>query len=145
MITPNAMLGPQYYKVGDWVTFAWNYTSVSVMPTAIDILASCSVNQATYTISVNHSVKATDTILWDTGAYASQHPNGPNFVSEMYTLLVYDSKSSVSAVPKPGYLSPFTQYRFGMYLPQPYVPFAGKHHISNYDTFETAELTPPRI
>ncbi|KAL5427338.1 hypothetical protein PMIN04_001353 [Paraphaeosphaeria minitans] len=129
MVTPNPFLGAQYYKVGDWVTFAWNYTSLSITPSHVDILASCAVNQQTYTISVNHSVKATDTILWDTGAYQNEHPNGPNFVSETYTLLIYDSESSVSATAKPGYLSPFNQFYFGMYTPQPYV---------NWSQFECA-------
>ena len=126
MVTPNPIAGPQYYKVGDWVTLAWNYTSVSVMPTAVDILASCSKNQGTYTIAVNHTVKATDTILWDTGSYQQQHPNGPDFVTEMYTLMVYDSQSSISATPRPGYLSPFSQFYFGMYTPSPYVDWERK-------------------
>ncbi|KAJ4350263.1 uncharacterized protein N0V89_008884 [Didymosphaeria variabile] len=129
MVTPNPYLGAQYYKVGDWVTFAWNYTSLSITPSAIDILASCSVNQQTYTIAVNHSVQATDTIYWDTGAYKSSHPNGPEFVSETYTLLIYDAQSSVSATAKPGYLAPYSQFYFGMYTPQPYV---------NWSEFECA-------
>ncbi|KAJ4305246.1 hypothetical protein N0V90_000777 [Kalmusia sp. IMI 367209] len=121
MVTPNPILGPQYYKVGEWITFAWNYTSLSVTPSAVDIMASCSVNQQTYTIAVNQSVQATGKVLWDTGAYKSEHPNGPDFVTETYTLLIYDAESSVSATAKPGYLTPFNQFYFGIYEPQPYV------------------------
>ena len=128
MVTPNPIMGPQFYKVGDWVTFAWNYTSVSVMPTAVDILASCSKNQGTYTIAVNHTVaKATDAVYWDTGAYKSKYPNGPDFVSESYTLLIYNAEESVSATPRPGYLAPFNQFYFGMYTPMPYQKWEGKN------------------
>lgn len=148
MVTPNPVLGPQYYKIGDWVTFAWNYTSLSITPSAVDILASCSVNQQTYTISVNHSVQATDTILWDTGAYKSNHPNGPDFVSETYTLLIYDAQSSVTAAPKPGYLAPFNQFYFGMYQPQPYSNWSGESPwLSNHyiDLLTCHRLAMPEL
>lgn len=124
MVTPNPIMGPQYYKVGDWITFAWNYTSLKVTPTAVDVLASCSANAATYTVAVNQSVQATGKVLWDTGSYKDQHPNGPPFLTETYTLLIYDAQSSVSAIPQPGYLAPYKQFTFGMYEPQPYVPWA---------------------
>ncbi|KAI7054330.1 hypothetical protein KC343_g23009, partial [Hortaea werneckii] len=59
MITPNALTS-HYYKIGteagkNFVTFAWNYTSLSVTPSAVDVLASCSLNSQTYTIATNLS------------------------------------------------------------------------------------------
>ncbi len=66
MITPAPIAGRQYYKIGDNVTFAWNYTSLSVTPSAIDILASCSLNQNTYTIAANQSVQSSQALVWDT-------------------------------------------------------------------------------
>src|SRR5579862_8109686 len=45
MITPSALAAPSYYKIGDFVTFAWNYTSLSVTPSAIDVVASCQRNE----------------------------------------------------------------------------------------------------
>jgi hypothetical protein len=123
MVTPNALAGTQFYKVGDWVTFAWNYTSVSVMPTAIDVLASCTANQATYTIAVNMSAKHTE-VLWNTG----ETPEGQApFLTENYKLMIYDSDSSVTAPARAGYLSPFSGYTFGMYLKQPYTSLEGTH------------------
>lgn len=117
MVTPDALAGSQFYKVGDWVTFAWNYTSVSVTPTAIDVLASCTANQATYTISVNMSASQTE-VLWNTG----ETPSGQApFLTENYKLLIYDSDSSVTAAARAGYLGAFSGFTFGMYLPQPYV------------------------
>lgn len=123
MITPAAIAGEQFYKVGDWVTFAWNYTSLSVTPSYIDVMASCTANQATYTIAVNMSASNTQ-ILWDT----KNTPTGQApFLTEQYKLLIYDSDSNPSAAPQAGYLAAFNQLTFGMYTPQPYVGWAGKH------------------
>ncbi|KAF2133215.1 hypothetical protein P153DRAFT_381654 [Dothidotthia symphoricarpi CBS 119687] len=119
MVTPGALAGSQFYKVGDWVTFAWNYTSLSVTPAHLDILATCTANQATYTIAVNQSAQETS-VLWNTGDV----PDGQApFLTEKYTLLIYDAQSSVTAAAKAGYLAPFSALSFGMYTPQPYVPF----------------------
>jgi len=120
MVTPVPISGPQYYKIGDWVTFAWNYTSLSVTPTAIDILATCTANQGTYTLAVNQTTDETGKVLWDTGAY--QATGTLPLLTETYTLIIYDADSSVSATPKAGYLQVFNQYSFGMYEKQPYVP-----------------------
>lgn len=122
MITPNPFSGSQYYKIGDWVTFAWNYTSLSATPTAIDVLASCSKNSATYTIALNQSVKETGQVLWDTGAYQSSAT--VPLLTEVYTLIIYDADSSVSATARAGYLGTFEQFTFGMYSPQPYTPWS---------------------
>ncbi|KAF2016132.1 hypothetical protein BU24DRAFT_194461 [Aaosphaeria arxii CBS 175.79] len=121
MITPEAIAGPQYYKIGDWVTFAWNYTSLLVTPKAIDIMATCTKNQATYTLAVNQSVEETGRILWDTSK--DKDSNNP-LLTEMYTLLVYDSESDVTAIPSPGHLGSANSFRFGLYQPQKYVPWA---------------------
>lgn len=129
MVTPSAIAGPQYYKVGDWVTFAWNYTSLSMTPSHVDILATCTQNQATYTIAVNQSVKETGQVLWNTSEYATPAEGKPVLLVATYTLLIYDSESSVSATAKPGYLAPYNQFTFGMYTPQPYVKWAGKFNI----------------
>ncbi|KAI0606518.1 hypothetical protein TUN205_09234 [Pyrenophora tritici-repentis] len=127
MVTPNAIAGTQYYKVGDWVTFAWNYTSLSVTPTAIDVLASCTANQATYTISVNMSATQTE-VLWNTG----ETPDGQApFLTENYKLLIYDSDLSATAPPRAGYLGAFTGFTFGMYLKQPYTPLSEGYTCPN--------------
>lgn len=119
MITPAAIEGQQYYKVGDFITFEWNYTSLSVTPSAVDVLASCSLNSATYTISANMSVEETGKIIWDTGeSAAATNP----FPVASYTLVIHDSSADVTDVPKAGYLGSYNQYVFGMYTPQPYVP-----------------------
>jgi hypothetical protein len=115
LITPAPIEGFQFYKVGDYVTFKWNYTSLSVTPKHIDILASCALNQATYTISSNMSVEETGAITWDTGDFQATATQ-PLAVAS-YTLIVHDSQKDVTDVPQPGYLGAYAQYVFGMYTP----------------------------
>ncbi|KAI9786150.1 MAG: hypothetical protein M1839_007560 [Geoglossum umbratile] len=71
MLTPSALAAPSYYKIGDFVTFAWNYTSLVVTPSAIDVVASCQRNDQVYTIAANQSLNGTQGVTWDTGAYQS--------------------------------------------------------------------------
>jgi hypothetical protein len=118
VITPNPALGEQFYKIGDWVTFVWNYTSLVVTPSAVNVVASCSVNQQTYTIAANQSVQATGEVLWDTSSYQANSRN--QLLTNQYTLIVYDSASQITAVPKAGYLGTYNQFVFGLYQPEPY-------------------------
>jgi hypothetical protein len=113
LISPAAASGAQYYRVGEYVTFQWNYTSLSITPSYVDVLASCSLNSATYTIAANMSVEPTGAVTWDTGNFpeASTSP----FPVASYTLVIYDSSEEVTAVASAGYLEPYDQYIFGMY------------------------------
>ncbi|KAK7552222.1 hypothetical protein IWX49DRAFT_608342 [Phyllosticta citricarpa] len=120
MITPAATDQASFYKIGDWVSFAWNYTSLSVTPKHINVLASCSKNQETYTLASNMSVEKTGMVYWDTGEY--QKTATKSLIMETYTLIVYDADSSISATAAPGYLSVADTFYFGMYLPQAYTP-----------------------
>ncbi|KAF2107875.1 hypothetical protein BDV96DRAFT_505558, partial [Lophiotrema nucula] len=124
MISPPPLSGSQYYKVGDWVTFAWNYTSLKMTPSAVDILATCTANQALYTLAVNQTVNKNQpgTVLWDTGAYQSTAT--VPLLTEQYTLIIYEADSSVSATAKAGYLAVQSSFAFGMYTPQPYTSWA---------------------
>ena len=123
MITPAATAASQYYKIGDWVTFAWNYTSLSATPSAVNIVASCSQNQHTYTLAMNQSFQATPSIIWDTSSY--QKPGQQPLLTNQYTLIVWDAAEAVTAAPRAGYLGSYNSFRFGMYEPQPYQPFSG--------------------
>lgn len=120
MITPDAMSAASYYKIHDWVTFAWNYTSLSVAPSYVDVLATCSKNQATYTVAANQSWSQQQTVLWDTGAY--QASATVPLLTETYTLIIHDAQKDVSATAGSGYLGTWDQFTFGMYSPQPYTP-----------------------
>jgi hypothetical protein len=124
MVTPGVFAGAQYYKIGDHVTFAWNYTSLEVTPSYIDVLASCSINSQVYTIAANQSVAPTGAVTWDTGDY--QATATVPLLTETYTLVVMDAALDMSATPQAGYLGVSDQYTFGMYVPQPYTPLNGK-------------------
>jgi hypothetical protein len=117
--TPAAISGPQYYKIGDNVTFGWNYTSLRATPTKIDILVSCQSNQATYTVAANASVQESGLAVWDTKKEAR---NTAPLPMASYTLIILDSNSDISATPEPGHLNPYNQLTFGMYAPQDYTP-----------------------
>ncbi|KXT15112.1 hypothetical protein AC579_6455 [Pseudocercospora musae] len=121
MITPNAQ-STSYYKIKDYITFAWNYTSLSVTPSRVDILASCSKNQETYTIALNQSVQETQSVIWDTGAF--QASATVPLLTETYTLIIHDAAKDVSDTPQAGYLATYNQFTFGMYSPQPYTPMS---------------------
>jgi len=120
MVTPNPIAQVTYYKAGEFVTFAWNYTSLSVTPSAVDILASCSQNSYTYTIATNQTISnATQAVTWDT----SKETAGSNpLLTATYTLIIYDAEKEVTSTPSAGYLDTFNQFTFGMYTPQPYTP-----------------------
>ncbi|KAI5360969.1 hypothetical protein Slin14017_G091440 [Septoria linicola] len=121
MITPNAMT-TKYYKINDYITFAWNYTSLSVTPSAVDVLASCSKNQETYTLALNLTVEETQSFTWDTGAF--QASATVPLLTETYTLIIHDAAKDVTDRPQAGYLGTYNQFTFGMYSPQAYTPMA---------------------
>ena len=141
MITPNALAGDQYYKVGDLITFAWNYTSLSQTPSSIDILASCTANQATYTIAVNQSAKETE-IVWDTG---KTREGQPPFLTDKYQLIIHDSDTSVSAAPRAGYLGVFNQFSFAMYTRQEYTSINDGKSLTRIHLWRSLKLNLSRL
>lgn len=122
MQTPAISLGQQYFKIGDHVTFGWNYTSLESTPTAVNVMATCTANKQLYTIEMNQTVaNNTGLVVWDTGSYQATAVQNP-LLTQTYTLIIFDSDSSLSATAQPGYLAVYKQYTFGMYSPQPYTP-----------------------
>ncbi|CEJ55390.1 hypothetical protein PMG11_01652 [Penicillium brasilianum] len=119
MITP-AATSTTYFKVGYNATFVWNYTSLSVTPSAIDVVASCSLNSQTYTLTQNMSVDPTGTFIWDTENY--QASQTISLLTATYTLFVYDADKSLDDTAEAGYLSGSVGYSFGMYRRESYTP-----------------------
>ncbi|KAI9828045.1 MAG: hypothetical protein M1832_003572 [Thelocarpon impressellum] len=117
MVTPAVTAGPQYYRAGTNITFGWNYTSLSVTPTAIDILASCSANNHYYTIATNQSVEESGSVTWDTNA---EKTASVQLLTETYTLVIHDAAMDVSATAQAGFLGTYSQFTFGIYQPSPY-------------------------
>ncbi|KAJ5929569.1 hypothetical protein N7454_006519 [Penicillium verhagenii] len=122
MLTPDST-STTYYKIGQNITFVWNYTSVTVSPTAVDVVASCSLNSVTYTLTKNMSMEATGTAIWDTGDY--EKTATIPLLTASYTLFVYDSDKSLTDTASAGYLGSDTGYSFGMYFPQSATPLNG--------------------
>ncbi|OJJ46572.1 hypothetical protein ASPZODRAFT_132640 [Penicilliopsis zonata CBS 506.65] len=118
MMTPSAG-STTYYRIGEYVTFAWNYTSLSVTPSAVNVVASCSLNDQIYTISGNMSVGPTGRVTWDTNNYKGS-ATAP-LLTATYTLIIYDASKSISDTASPGYLSAAST-TFAMYTAQPYTP-----------------------
>ncbi|KAJ5096125.1 hypothetical protein NUU61_005481 [Penicillium alfredii] len=119
MITP-ASSSTSYYKIGHNVTFVWNYTSLSVTPSAVNVVASCSLNSATYTITSNMSAKATGSVVWDTNNFEASATM--KLLTATYTLVIYDAAKEIDDTAKAGHLSSQSQFYFGMYRPQKYTP-----------------------
>lgn len=123
MVTPNPIAGAVYYKIKDQITFGWNYTSLSITPSAVDILASCALNQATYTLALNQSITGpTQAFTWDTGEFQASATQ--QLLTETYTLIIHDAAKDVTDTAQAGYLATYEQFTFGMYVPQPYTPIA---------------------
>ncbi|KAK5135262.1 hypothetical protein LTR08_005512 [Meristemomyces frigidus] len=130
MITPGALDPTTYHKIGteasrNVMTFAFNYTSLEINPSAVDVLASCSLNTATYTIASNLTFPTDGTIqtvVWDTGAY--QASNTLPLLTETYTLIIHDAAKDVSATAAAGYLDTVSSFTFGMYVGQDYTPLS---------------------
>lgn len=68
MRTPSVYDGYQLYKIGDPVTFVWNYTSLQVTPTALNIEAFCTLGARRFEIASNVSADTTE-VVWDTGKF----------------------------------------------------------------------------
>ncbi|THW91722.1 hypothetical protein D6D15_03679 [Aureobasidium pullulans] len=120
MITPNVYSSSSYYKVGEFVTFAWNMTSLSVTPTAVDVFATCTANQNLYTLTANMTMNgSTGAVTWDTGDY--QASATVPLLTETYTLIIMDAAlPAISATAVYGGLPVYSGHKFGMYTKQAY-------------------------
>ncbi|KAK4176227.1 hypothetical protein QBC36DRAFT_12271 [Triangularia setosa] len=123
MITPSAAMGYQLYKIGDYITWAWNYTNLQGSPTAIDVLVTNTVAKQTWTLTQNMTFQEQGSYTWDTGAYDRTAVASPLLV-EQYTLMIHDADSGPTAAPTAGLLAPFNGFKFGLYTPQVYTPIS---------------------
>ena len=121
MVTPAATAGTQLYKIGDFITWGWNYTNLQATPTAVDVLVTCSKAQQMWTLTQNMTFATKGSYTWDTAAYQSANIAQPLPV-EQYKLIIHDSEGSVTDGGEPGYLQPFTGFQFGLYTPRAYTP-----------------------
>jgi len=139
MQTPALTDGYQIYKIGQPVTFKWNYTSIQASPTALNVEAYCTDGATYFTIAGNVSADTTE-VVWDTGNY--QQSATAKLPVATYTLWIYDASKDRTAVPSPGYLYGFSSLQFGMYSPKPPVPL--KDFQCSTCDFNGAGLNDPR-
>lgn len=123
MTEPATMLMPTpLFKIGDYVTLGWNYTSLQGTPTAIDVLVSLSSAAQTWTLTQNMTFETDVTFLWDTADTAND-PEKPLGV-QLYTLIIKDSDASMTDRAEPGYLGAYSGFKFGLYTRRPYTALA---------------------
>jgi hypothetical protein len=121
LMTPAATDGYMLYKIGDVLTWVWNYTDVIIEPTAINVVAYCSEASADFTITQNASWPIT-AATWDTGEYQSTAT--AKLLVATYTLNIWDASKQRTAAATAGYLYGYSSWTFGLYTPQSYVPLA---------------------
>ncbi|KAF7556121.1 hypothetical protein G7Z17_g1573 [Cylindrodendrum hubeiense] len=123
MITPVTTAQPTpLYKIGDFITFGWNYTSLQGTPTAIDVLVSCSTATETWTLTQNMTFTTNADFVWDT-AEEADNAESPLLV-QLYTLIIKDSDASITDSADPGYLAVYSGLEFGLYTGKPYTPLS---------------------
>ncbi|KAK2831955.1 hypothetical protein FQN49_006998 [Arthroderma sp. PD_2] len=115
MVTPGVFDPSTYIKIGDKATFAWNYTSLVITPSAIDVVAYCSKNDHYYTVASNETVEETGKVVWDTAPYETA---GVRLLVEHYTLYVHDVKRGPTDAAPAGELGNSRPYIFGVYSPR---------------------------
>ncbi|KAK4250561.1 hypothetical protein C7999DRAFT_38403 [Corynascus novoguineensis] len=119
MVTPAVTDGFQLYKIGDYVTWKWNYTDVQATPTGVDLYVKCSKVPQPWTLTQNMSYAEVGTYTWDTDSFQKSNVANP-LLTEQYTLVIADADGGISATPEPGYLAPFSGFYFGLYEPKEY-------------------------
>lgn len=126
MITPAATYQvTPLYKIGDVVTWGWNYTNLQGTPTAVDVLVSVA-STATFTLTQNMTFATPGVYEWDTKQYADDNVGHP-LLTEMYTLVIYDADGGPTDTAEAGYLAPFSLFKFGLYAPKAPTSLADWH------------------
>jgi hypothetical protein len=97
----------------------------SVQPSNLTVVASCSANGNTYPVGPTDGAQNvfdgnTTEIHWVPYDW-EQVPGQPRFAAASYVLQIWDERGPGSAR-KGGYLTPYSGTKFGMYIPQAYVP-----------------------
>ncbi len=97
----------------------------SVQPSNLTVVASCSANGNTYPVGPTDGAQNvfdgnTTEIHWVPYDW-EQVPGQPRFAAASYVLQIWDERGPGSAR-KGGWLTPYSGTKFGMYIPQAYVP-----------------------
>lgn len=122
---PVTTLTSALYRIGEFVTFSWNYTQLTATPTAVNVIASASTSSlgaSTWTLTQNMTFQTDAAFTWDTAAFqtAQLQAQKPLLV-ELYTLYIYDAEAAaVTETAGYGSLTGNAALTFGLYTGQPY-------------------------
>lgn len=126
MVTPAAtQQATNLYKIGETITWGWNYTNLQGTPTAVDVLVSI-LSTATFTLTQNMTFETPGVYKWDTKQYEDDNVGQP-LLTEQYTLVIYDADGSPTQTAEAGYLAPFSGFKFGLYQPKGATPLSDWH------------------
>ncbi|KAG1742742.1 uncharacterized protein EDB91DRAFT_1051686 [Suillus paluster] len=122
-ITMPPIQSTSYYKLApsEYITFGWNFSSISVAPTSLTV-AAVGANGYTYPVGPTDGVIPgnAQSVVWYPYGYQTADPSLP-LVQASYTLHIWGD-GGPSAVPTPGYLAPYSGLVFAIYTPQAYTP-----------------------
>jgi len=105
--------------------------ALSVTPTSLTVIASCSQNGNTYPVGPTNSAGEVDNvipgssteIIWSPFDYEQQPGNTP-LAAATYRLQIYDERGP-AASQAGGRFSPYSGMQFALYRPQTYKPLSG--------------------
>jgi hypothetical protein len=124
-ITQPPQTATSFFKIAQsqYITFAWNFTSLLSTPTHLTVSAACA-NGNTYPVGpTNGIIPGTATsVVWDPYGYDQANPNTP-LAQASYTLMIWDDRGP-NPPRAPGLLQPNSALTFALYTPQPYTPIA---------------------
>jgi len=138
---PPQTAAPSFYKIApsQLITFGWNFTSLSVTPTALSVSAWCPQFGVTYPVGPSNGIipGSASSVVWDPWGY-EQQPGALSLAVATYTLQIMDS-GGPNKVAQPGLFSPNAQLRFALYRPQPYEP------LSSWQCTECSDAAPAAV
>lgn len=124
-ITQPPQTSTSFFKIaqGQYITFAWNFTSLLSTPTHLTVSAVCE-NGNTYPVGPTDGIipGTATSVVWDPYGYDQAHPNTP-LAQATYQLTIWDDRGPGSPR-QPGLLEPNSALKFALYTPQPYTPLA---------------------
>jgi hypothetical protein len=130
-ITQPPQSATSFFKIApsQFITFAWNFTSLLSTPTHLTVSAVCD-NGNTYPVGpTNGVIPGTATsVVWDPWSYDQANPNTP-LAQASYTLNIWDDRGP-GAPREPGLFQENSALKFALYTPQPYTPIASGESLA---------------
>lgn len=125
---PPQTAAASYYKIApnELITFGWNFTYVSMTPTALTVSAFCASNGNTYPVGPTDGVipGGATQVIWDPYQYESGD-GAVRLAQAEYTLSIHDERGPDVGI-RAGFLTPNSGMKFSLYRPREYLPLESK-------------------